>query len=105
MDDLIQMNQELPKVSTNDIYNSVEELLLEHNVVKLDDFSEELDSFAFIDLVVDLEDKFGISVETNELIMSKFCNINYITEYLQRNLIEPVVIDVTDTVKEGETSM
>lgn len=105
MDDLIQMNQELPKVSTNDIYNSVEELLLEHNVVKLDDFSEEIDSFAFIDLVVDLEDKFGISVETNELIMSKFCNINYITEYLQRNLIEPVVIDVTDTVKEGETSM
>lgn len=94
------INSELQVVSKEDVYNVTKDLLAQIGINDLEHFAEEMESFAFIDFVIGLEDVFGIVIETSELIMETFCNINYIVDYVYRQIFYPDIIDVTEDVVE-----
>lgn len=64
------------------VLDKLAEILNEFNIQDMTDFSQEMDSFAFINMVVSVEDMFGIQIDPEELVMDKFCNIAHICDYL-----------------------
>lgn len=56
------------------------QLLREHEVSNLDDFKEEINSYSFIELIMDIEDAFSIHIEDEMLVMDKMCSITSLME-------------------------
>lgn len=70
------------------IRKSVSDILEQYNIQNIEEFSSEIDSFAFVEMVIGIEDAFGIVINPEELVMETFCNIEYIVEYLLSRLEE-----------------
>lgn len=64
-------------VSRNALYNP--DKVNENSVLKTD---HGIDSLKIVDLVMDLEEEFGIRVENNSLVFENFSTIENITKYV-----------------------
>lgn len=96
MDELLEVQGNGLVITRQDVLERVNKLLVEHSIQNVMKFNDEIDSFGFVELIVTIEDVFGISIEPNELIMEKFCNIEYITDYLYYKYVNSNVIDAAN---------
>lgn len=69
-----------------EIRSEILEILKNYRVSSIDDFKDDLDSLSFISLIIDIENSFDIVISNEELVMDKFCKIDYIVNYLKLEL-------------------
>ena len=82
------ITDEKASISEATILEKLIEILEQFSIQNYDNFTSEIDSFAFVELVIDIEDAFGIVINPEELVMDVFCNISYITEYVSMRIAD-----------------
>ena len=76
----------------NDTYEKVKKYLTELGIKNVDDFKNEIDSIGFIEIIVQIEQEFDISIDDDYLVIENFSNIDIICDYITLKCNEKEVI-------------
>ena len=76
----------------NNIYEKIKRYLNEVGIQNINDFKDEIDSIAFIQMIVQIEQEFDISIDDDYLLIENFSDIDIICDYITKKCNEMEVV-------------
>jgi len=73
------------------IEEKIIDLLVKKEIKNVYDFKDEINSYGFIEMILDIEELFQIKIDDSNLIMEDMCNVSNIVK-----CVEELIEDVED---------